>query len=188
MKKIFLFLLVSIFYTQYTFSQNSVYQSDPKIYAVVVGISNYQDANIPNLKYPENDATAFYDFLRSENAGTVPEDNIALLTGAKATRSNILKEVINKFTRSTKEDLIIFYFSGHGKVGEFENTGYLLNYDAENQNDIGTALSMNELKSNIDRCQAKMKISYIDACHAGLFKTNTKGSLEEDNRTIISGF
>ena len=160
----------------------------PKIFAVIVGVSNYNDSEIPDLKYSEKDAIAFYDFLRSVNAGSVPEDNIALLTGTNATRSNILSEVIDKFTRSTKEDLVIFYFSGHGKAGEFENTGYLLSYDAVYGNEGGSAVSMEEVKSKIDKSQAKMKISYIDACHAGLFKTTSKGSLEEDNSTIVSAY
>lgn len=187
-KNTFFLLCFQLLLAPTLFAQQNGVNIKPKIFAVVVGVSNYNDSEIPDLKYAEKDAVAFYDFLRSENAGSVPEDNIALLTGTKATRSNILNEVIDKFTRSTKEDLVIFYFSGHGKAGEFENTGYLLNYDAVYGNEGGSALSMDEVKSKIDKCQAKMKISYIDACHAGLFKTSSKGSLEEDNSTIVSAY
>lgn len=189
MKKYTFFLLgFQLLLTTTLVAQQNGINIKPKIFAVVVGVANYSDPEIPNLKYAEKDALAFYDFLRSENAGSVPEENIALLTGNQATRSRILNEVIDKFTRSTKEDLVIFYFSGHGKAGEFENTGYLLSYDAVYGNEGGSAVSMEEVKSKIDKCQAKMKISYIDACHAGLFKTTSKGSLEEDNSTIVSAY
>ena len=32
-------------------------------YAVVVGVSDYKDAGIPDLKYADADAQAFYDFF-----------------------------------------------------------------------------------------------------------------------------
>lgn len=183
---VFFYLLVFLY--QPVFCQVQGNLSRPKIYAVIVGISDYKDPDIPDLKYAEKDALAFYDFLRSKNVGSVPEENIALLTGTKATRSNILAQVIDKFTRSNKEDLVIFYFSGHGRAGELENMGYLLNYDTENDNAAGSSVSMDDVKTRIDKCQAKMKLSYIDACHAGLFKSMSKGSMVEENKIIISSY
>ncbi|HVF80771.1 MAG TPA: caspase family protein [Flavisolibacter sp.] len=168
-------------------AQNGAF-SKPKIYAVVVGVSSYSDSNIPNLKFAGKDAQAFYDFLRSPNAGSVPVDDMALLINTKATRSNIIRELVDKLTRATKEDLVIFYFSGHGKSGEFENAGYLLGYDTEADNEPATAISMNEIKSKIDRSAAKMKISYIDACHAGLFKSNGAKGEANDNAEIIKAY
>lgn len=160
----------------------------PKIYAVIVGVSSYKDGNIPNLKYADKDAQAFYDFLRSPGAGSIPVEDAVLLTNAKATRSNIIRALVDKLTRATKEDLFIFYFSGHGKNGEFENVGYLLNYDTENDNEPATAISMDEVRSKIDRSAAKMKISYIDACHAGLFKSGGAKGDANDNAEIIKAY
>ncbi|MFZ1297181.1 MAG: hypothetical protein WAT16_03995, partial [Saprospiraceae bacterium] len=37
-----------------------------KLYAVVVGISDYQDAGIPDLRFAERDAKLFYDFLKGK--------------------------------------------------------------------------------------------------------------------------
>lgn len=160
----------------------------PKIYAVVVGVSHYKDSTIPNLKFADKDAESFYEFLRSPSAGSVPAEDMVLLTNAKATRSNIIKGLVDKLTRATKEDLVIFYFSGHGKSGEFENAGYLLNYDTENDNEPATAISMDEIRSKVDRSAAKMKISYIDACHAGLFRSNGAKGNANDNAEIIKAY
>lgn len=158
----------------------------PQIYAVVVGITNYQDKNIQGLKYPEKDATEFYNVLRSPICGSVPEENVALLVGVNATRANVMKEVYNKFSRAQSNDLIIFYFSGHGVGGEFENDGFLLGYDTDTQNESPTSISMDEVRAKIDRSLAKMKVSYIDACHAALFKSNAKGSAADDNAAIVT--
>jgi hypothetical protein len=171
----------------FSFAQGSK-AAKPKIYAVVVGVSSYKDSTIPNLKYADKDATAFYQFLRSANAGSVPEEDVVLLTNSKATRSNIIRALVDKVTRATKEDLVIFYFSGHGKSGEFENVGYLLNYDTENDNEAATAISMDEIKNKIDRSAAKMKISYIDACHAGLFRNQGAKGDANDNAEIIKAY
>ena len=160
----------------------------PKIYAVIVGVSSYKDGSIPNLKFAGKDATAFYDFLRSPAAGAVPAEDMALLVNTKATRSNIIRELVEKLTRATKEDLVVFYFSGHGKNGEFENAGYLLGYDTEADNEPATAVSMEEVRSKIDRSAAKMKISYIDACHAGLFKSSGAKGDANDNAEIIKAY
>ncbi|MDO8368703.1 MAG: hypothetical protein Q7T20_18030 [Saprospiraceae bacterium] len=37
----------------------------PVTYAVVVGISDYQDKDIPDLRFADRDAEAFANFLRS---------------------------------------------------------------------------------------------------------------------------
>lgn len=187
MKKIFSLFLALFVWNAICFSQKTG-AAAPKIYAIVVGISNYINGNIPDLKFADKDAKAFAEFLKSPNAGAVPDQNIALLTNEKATRSNILKELVQLLSRSSKEDLVIFYFSGHGKNDVFENSGYLLTYDTENDNEAGTAISMDDIKSKIERCQAKMKLSYIDACHAGLFKSSGAKGTANDNGEIIKAY
>lgn len=160
----------------------------PKIYAIVVGVSKYSDSNIPNLKFAEQDAKAFADFLSTPNAGSVPKENMALLLNTNATRKNVIRELNQLVSRSEPNDLFIFYFSGHGKNDVLENVGYLLTYDTESENEAGTAISMSEINERIQRSKAKMKVSYIDACHAGLFKSvNTKGN-NVDNTEILNAY
>jgi len=186
MKRIFLLISLVPLFKVLLFAQNTS-PAVPQVYAMVVGISSYQDGKIPNLKFADKDAIAFADFLKTPNAGAVPDQNITLLTNEKATRSNILKALVQLISRSTKEDLLIFYFSGHGKNGVLENSGYLLTYDTENDNEDGTAASMDEIKNKIYSSAAKMKVSYIDACHAGLFTGNGKGT-NNDNAEIIKAY
>ncbi len=57
----------------------------PTTYAVVVGISNYQSPDIPDLQFAHHDARAFADWLQSPAGGQVPEANIQLLTEKGAT-------------------------------------------------------------------------------------------------------
>ena len=43
----------------------------PVTYAVVVGISDYQDKDIPDLRFADKDAEAFANFLRSPAGGSL---------------------------------------------------------------------------------------------------------------------
>lgn len=182
-----LLFIVSLFSSFVNFAQSYNYSYQPKVYAVVIGINDYSDINFPDLKFPEKDAKAFYDFLRSPEFASVSGDNIALLTGSQATKSNIFQEIKNKFIRATKEDLIIFYFSGHGIPG-YDNRGYFLTQDSEFDNEPGTAISMPELNGMIERFSAKIKISFVDACHSGLFNSINKGVKTYDNARTAQAY
>jgi hypothetical protein len=162
----------------------SNYERRPNIYAVVVGISGYSDKAVPALKFGEKDANDFYQFLLSPSSGSIPKDNITLLTGANATRENIIEAATDQFMKAGKEDMIIFYFSGHGKSGETDNAGYLLGYDYKNGRESGTAVEMGEIKGKITESHAKIKLSYVDACHAGLFSDDGLKGTEAENQMV----
>ncbi|MBK9017577.1 MAG: caspase family protein [Saprospiraceae bacterium] len=44
--------------------------------AVVVGISDYQDKDIPDLRFADKDAEAFANFLRSPAGGSLDGDHL----------------------------------------------------------------------------------------------------------------
>ena len=54
-------------------------------YAVVVGISDYQDKDIPDLRFADKDAEAFANFLRSPAGGSLDGDHLKVLTNKDAT-------------------------------------------------------------------------------------------------------
>lgn len=176
------------FFSILSLANSHAQTNQPKVYAIVVGISKYLDESIPDLKYADKDAEAMAAFLRSPRAGAVPQQNISVLINEKATRSNILRDLVQIISRSSPEDLFIFYFSGHGKNDILENSGYLLTYDTENENEAGTALSMDDINSKIGHSKAKMKVAYIDACHAGLFKSSGTKGTAADNGEIASAY
>ena len=84
-----------------------------KTFAVVVGVSNYK--HLHALKYADNDAMLFREFLLSKAGGTVKEDDILLLTNDSAKSNSFL--TIKKWVKNLKNlengDRIIFYFAGH---------------------------------------------------------------------------
>ena len=137
------------------------------IYAVVVGISEFHNPGY-NLNYAVSDARKFYDFLRSESGGKLPENRIRLLADSSATRANVIGTLTNLLGKTTKDDTVEIYIATHG-ITDFDGMLYYLCYDTDIENLRGTGFSDNELtdilKKNI---QAGKIVIYLDACHSGL--------------------
>jgi|GEM_PF-4774681 len=101
----------------------------PKLYILSVGISRYE--NVPALKYAAKDArdiaNAFRytqsDFFESSDSTTF------LLADKEATKTSIFNSLQKIKKRARKEDLVIFYFSGHGE-NITDDDYYLLPVDA----------------------------------------------------------
>jgi len=163
-------------------------KNTPKVYALVVGVSNYYDPVITGLKYADKDALSFAEFLRSANAGALSRENMVVLTNGQATRKAIIDSLVGLLARVDREDLVIFYFAGHATYEVAENAGYLLSYDAQKGSEQSSAVSMDEVRKKIERCKAKMKLSYVDACYAASYmEEGTRGD-GFDNGDIIKAY
>ncbi|MBK8564969.1 MAG: caspase family protein [Saprospiraceae bacterium] len=86
-----------------------------KTKAVIVGISHYQDADIPDLKLAHHDAEAFAAFLRSEAGGGLSESDYILLTNEEATNARFAAALDWLFEHVAGGQAII-YFAGYGDV------------------------------------------------------------------------
>ncbi len=130
--------------------------STVKIWAVLVGVSRY--TAMPSLKYSDDDAYQMYAFLKSPEGGALPEPQIKVLVDDDATRANILDQMRKTLLRADDNDVILFYFSGHGIEGAFLPSDFDGFYNQLRHDDIKKVL----LES-----KAKHKICIADACHAG---------------------
>ena len=131
---------------------------DFKKFAVVVGCADYQRANM-DLRYSDDDAYRFYAYLKSPEGGALPDEHIAVLVDEAATKNNILKTMNEIFSKASANDMLIFYFSGHGSEGAFCPTDVTEQYNS--------LLSHNEVKAVFKKYPAKYKICLADACYSG---------------------
>jgi uncharacterized caspase-like protein len=127
-----------------------------KIWAMVVGVAAYE--HMPILNYTDDDAYKMYAFLRSPEGGGVPDEQIQVLIDEGATRKNILRNMNLLFQQADSNDVILFYFSGHGLQNSF------LPIDFEGQLN---KVKHSEIKEIFKNSKAKYKICIADACHAG---------------------
>ena len=140
----------------------------PRSYALVVGIAKYQ--SLPDklqLQYAERDAEAIYSILISPEGGNFRAENVHKLTGAKATRANIQRELETWLPSVAKEeDRVLIYFAGHGFV--YQGKAYLAPYDIDLKNIGETGYGMDALGGAIgSKIRGKSKILLTDSCHSG---------------------
>ncbi|MBK7245336.1 MAG: tetratricopeptide repeat protein [Saprospiraceae bacterium] len=143
------------------------------IYAVVVGISDYQDPGIPDLRFADKDAEAFANYLRSKAGGQLDSDHLKLLINQQATMAQF-GIALDWLMESAKEgDKVIIYFSGHGDVEKKTLTqpGFLLCWDAPSRVYIsGGAFALPMLQEVVSTISVQNKAKVIvitDACRSG---------------------
>jgi len=138
----------------------------PRVFAVVVGISDYQGTGL-DLSYSDRDAQLFYNHLRSAMPSEMAAGKSALLLNERATLSNINAALSDVFSNSSPNDFIIFYFSGHGSVGEFVPYNHSL------------GLRHEDLKNYFKNTEAKFRLVVADACFSGSIGTPNQTSVSD---------
>lgn len=137
-----------------------------RTFVLAVGIDDYADPAITDLRAAVNDArdaAAFYALHRRSPAG--PERVVTLL-GAAATRASVLAAVREHLGQATDaEDAVVLYFAGHGFTDSHD--AYLATADTELARLPETAIAMSQLRGYWDRLGAASKLVLVDACHAG---------------------
>ena len=127
-----------------------------KIWAVVVGVGRY--SSMPVLKYSDDDAYQYYAFLKSPEGGALPDKQVKVLVDEDATRANILQTLRQVLLKADDNDVIEFYFSGHGLDGAFLPQDY---------DGINNRLLHSEVRQIFEQSRAKHKIVVADACFSG---------------------
>jgi hypothetical protein len=139
----------------------------PKVYAVLVGVAHY--AHMKSLKYTDDDAYRMFAFLKSPEGGALADEQIQILIDEDATKTNILKSLDKTFAKAGPNDVVLFYFSGHGLKGAF----LPIDYDGNSNR-----LEHGEIMSILNKSEAKSKVVIADACHSGSLG-GAKGSTAE---------
>ncbi len=143
------------------------------VFAVVVGISDYQNENITDLQYAHTDAKIFADYLKSPKGLNVDSNRVIVLLNENATAGKFISALYGLIEESKKGDEVIIYFSGHGDVESttISQPGFLLCWDAPahvymSGGTFGLAY-LQEIISTLS-LQSKAKVIVItDACRSG---------------------
>lgn len=140
-------------------------QRPDDVYAVIIGIGDYQDKRIPDLQFTVNDAQGLYDVLTDPEIGGVPKEHIKLLLNEQATDRAIKGAIGGWLSRQAqKEDTVIIYYSGHG-APEIQDT-YWVTYNANIDDLYTTALNNNDIAEMLARIESERMITFLDSCYS----------------------
>jgi hypothetical protein len=149
--------------------------------AIIIGINQYIDNDIPELKGAENDARELYEILSNPKFGNfeIPQENFLL--GKDAKRESIVRSLSNVFYKTEEYDLVLFYFSGHGFVDNYSD-GYVAPYDMIRGDPIVFGINMLDLKNMIVRSiNKKNTLMIMDCCNSGVTTNNDKSIVTSPN-------
>ncbi|TNE48180.1 MAG: tetratricopeptide repeat protein, partial [Bacteroidetes bacterium] len=140
--------------------------------AVVIGISDYQDPRIPDLKYADRDADEFARFLHDKAGGNLPAENIRVLQNEHATIGQVSAAFGWLVDETQPGDSVIVYFSGHGDMNAplIDQSGFLLLWDSRASVYLGGALRVSDFQAVIATLAVNKRASVCviaDACRAG---------------------
>lgn len=178
-----LLILSLLFLFSFSRAQAQV-QAGHNTYALVVGIANYGDKDIPQLQYANRDAEVFAEYLQSKAGGSVPAENIQLLVDSAATTGAVYDAIYWLIKTCKKDDLVFIYFSGHGDMEtpdmNIHQSGFLICYDSPPTNYVKLSLSVDYLNEKANTLSAQTNANVVlitDACHSGnLAGSRNKGA------------
>jgi hypothetical protein len=138
-------------------------EENPNDYALIVGVEKYTD--LPAATYAEADAESVKEFVRALG---VPERNVATLTGARATRSGLAKQLEGWLANNVNENsTVYFYYSGHGAPDPKSGDAYLVPIDGDPQYLGQTAYPLKRVYAKLNALKAKRVIVMLDSCFSG---------------------
>ena len=142
---------------------------EPRRVALVIGIDDYQNPVLPDLRYAGADARKIAELLLSPDGGRF--DRVELLvSGDRVTRDSILRALRTIRGELLEEDTFVLYFSGHGTLAETEKGKgrlYLLPSDATPADLEESALDLEVIREYLGSLPAERKALIVDACFHG---------------------
>jgi class 3 adenylate cyclase len=140
--------------------------------ALVIGINEYDDRNIPSLINARNDAKAVAEIL--EERYRFQEVN--LLLDGEATKKAIYDAMRELIRVAGSGDSVLIYYSGHGEIDVHSKTkkdGWWLPRDAVS-GDTFTYLENSMVRTVISNMKARHVLLISDSCYAGTLFGQTR--------------
>lgn len=155
------FLLLSILFLLSSFLGKA-----QNIFLLTVGVSDYPGWR-NDLKLSTEDAMSMYElYMVNERTTSV------LLTNTNARKERIISEADNLFRKAGPDDIVVFFFSGHGYKGGFVAVDDFLTYE--------------EIRQMFSGCKARNKMIFADAClSGGIREENEAGFTDNFNNVML---
>lgn len=129
--------------------------------ALIIGINDYRDNRIPDLKTAVNDAVALGEILREKYGFQV----VTILDG-KATRKAVYNKLRELASNAEPDDSVLIYYAGHGDLDRQYNDGWWIPVDAEAQNPL-TYLDNVQAQKAMRTMKARHVLLISDSCYSG---------------------
>jgi uncharacterized caspase-like protein len=137
--------------------------------ALLVGVGNYQQGLSP-LPSATKDARALKQVLQHPDIGGFAEIDTTLLSNQP--QNKIADAIYSLFNNCSSDDLVLFYFSGHGVKDEKGNLYIATPTTRIDQNKRVlpyTAISASFIKEQMTASSSRRQVVILDCCFSGAF-------------------
>ena len=128
-----------------------------------LGVSDYADPAIPDLRYAEADVQAVGEWLTRSHSPTRAVESLVLV-GPAASRAKLA--AARDFVANAKpSDTLVVFLAGHGK--RVDGQYYFVGHEAELAKLAETGIAMAEIDDLLQRAGALRKLVLLDTCESG---------------------
>ena len=137
--------------------------------ALLIGNSTYpvDEHNLQTLKGPVKDIAVLNRALADRDTGLFADVDVTLLPEATSTRA--VRALGTFFTTADRDDVLLVYFSGHGKLDQMGRLHLCMN-DTQTTDLLSTAVSSVRINEFAEASGARNVVIILDCCYAGAFR------------------
>ena len=129
--------------------------------ALIIGIDDYEDERIPDLKTAVNDARSMAGLLREKYGFRVE-----LMLDQEATKAAIYNKLRSLAAATKPDDSLLIYYAGHGDLDKQYNDGWWIPVDAR-AGDPLTYLDNVQVQKAMRNMTARHVLLISDSCYSG---------------------
>jgi uncharacterized caspase-like protein len=168
-------------------------------WALLVGISDYQDLNIRDPRYAANDAKQLYKTLIDRRVCAAPQEKAYLMTDESdttnlPTSANVLSRLRDLVAQIELEDTFIFYFSGYATVRDGKQFLLSMDSDASSTSTLNkSAITIEAIQSEFREVKARQVVIILNVFYnnPGNRAPQTRGRLDRESvltDELVRGF
>lgn len=129
--------------------------------ALVIGINDYKDPKITDLKTAVNDAKEMGSLLKTKYGFSID-----LLLDHQATKAAIVKKLRKLAASANPNESILIYYAGHGDLDRVLNGGWWIPWDARG-GEPTTYLDNTLVQKVLSAIKARHVLLVSDSCYSG---------------------
>lgn len=139
-------------------------------HALLIGVGTYSHIPWANVPITVTDAVELGKLLANPNFCGYPKDQITVLHDDSASRKKILQALTTLAQKTSEDDTVLIFYSGHGEYGT-DGDYYLTTNDtrlsASNKIVKGSGIGETDLIEQLRQIKAKRLLLLLNACHSG---------------------
>ena len=153
-------------------------------YAILIGSSSFpEEDRLQDLVCPARDVDDLHGLLSDPEHGGFTESHVL----KNRPHHEVLRTVNRVLKKASKDDLVLIYYSGHGKLDQAGRL-YLAAADTEFEALEATSIPVQSLKSYIDISPSTKTALILDCCYSGAVqKAFFRGEVDEQLNLMSGG-